>query len=106
MNNTTISFLIFTIIIGMSFLLFGYNLKENNEGNLIVYFNEKKHDRKKVSNIVGNTFIKMGISILIIGLITLLFKSSIIKYSVAIQCSIAIIGAIKSTIDIDIKCRL
>ncbi|CDM70482.1 Hypothetical protein CM240_3365 [Clostridium bornimense] len=106
MNNTTISFLIFTIIIGISFLLFGYNMKKNNEGNLIIYFNERKHNREKVSTIVGNMFIKMGLSILIIGLITLFFKNSIIKYSVSIQCGIAIIGTIKSTIDIDTKCRL
>lgn len=106
MNNAAMSFLIFTIIIGMSFLLFGYNIKNNNDGNLIVYFNEKKHNREKVSTIVGNTFIKMGLSILIIGLITLFFKTFIIKYSVAIQCGIAIIGTIKSTIDIDTKCKL
>ena len=106
MNNTTISFLIFTTIIGTSFLLFGYNMKKNNDGNLIVYFNEKKHNREKVSTVVGNTFIKMGMSILIIGLVSLFLKTTIIKYSVVIQCAIAIIGTIKSTIDIDTKCKL
>lgn len=60
--------MISTFLLGGMFTFFGWIIKSQNAGDMINGFNEKRHDKKKVSKIMGNNMLYIGISVIIVGL--------------------------------------
>lgn len=88
--------LIPTLLLGGMFTFFGWVMKSQNAGDMINGFDEKKHDRKKVSKIMGSNLLFIGLAIFVIGAISLFFNIQYVKYFFNIQTAIIIIGIVKA----------
>lgn len=75
MNSELLKMQIAFIFIGIFLLFIGFVSKTQNAGDMINGFDEKKHDKEKVSKILGNNFLCTGICILILISITFVFKN-------------------------------
>lgn len=75
MNSELLKMQIAFIFIGVFLSFIGFVSKTQNAGDMINGFNEKKHDKEKVSKILGNNFLCTGICILILISITFIFKN-------------------------------
>ncbi|XZH20931.1 DUF3784 domain-containing protein [Clostridium perfringens] len=65
----------------------GVIIKHFNAGDILNGFDEKKHDKEKVSRIVGMDFLIIGLSIIIIALISIFIdKKYYIKINMKMGC--------------------
>lgn len=88
--------LIPTLLLGGMFTFFGWVMKSQNAGDMVNGFDEKKHDRKKVSKIMGGNLLAVGISVFVIGGIGLFFGGEYIDFFLGIQTAVVVIGVIKA----------
>lgn len=80
MNNELLKMQIAFIFIGIFLLFIGFVSKTQNAGDMINGFDEKKHNKEKISKILGNNFLCTGICILILISITFVFLILIFIY--------------------------
>ena len=79
MNSELLKMQIAFIFIGIFLVFIGFVSKTQNAGDMINGFDEKKHDKEKVSKILGNNFLCTGICILImfvfvIGIVRIIYQ--------------------------------
>lgn len=60
-----------TLLLGGMFSFLGWVIKSQNAGDIVNGFNNKKDDKEKVSKIMGNNLLFLGICIILIGIINL-----------------------------------
>lgn len=97
MNSELLKMQVAFIFIGIFLLFIGLVSKtQNAAGDMINGFNEKKHDKEKVSKILGNNFLCTGICILILINITFVFKNIEIYVLEVIIMFVFIIGVLRT----------
>ncbi|MDU1313727.1 DUF3784 domain-containing protein [Clostridium septicum] len=85
---------IFSLLAGTLFLVLGGIIKHFNAGDMINFFNEKKHDKDKFSRIVGNNFLIIGFSIMLISIISIFVDKSYYIYILNMQATVILFGII------------
>ncbi len=101
MNSELLKMQLAFIFIGIFLLFIGLVSKTQNAGDMINGFNEKKHDKEKVSKILGNNFLCTGICILILISITFVFKNIEIYILEVIIMFVFIIGVLRTIYQIE-----
>lgn len=96
MNSELLKMQIAFIFIGIFLVFIGFISKTQNAGDMINGFDEKKHDKEKVSKILGNNFLCTGICILILISITFVFKNINIYILEAIIMFVFILGIVRT----------
>ena len=82
----------------------GVIIKHFNAGDILNGFDEKKHDKEKVSRIVGMDFLIIGLSVIIIALISIFIDKKYYKAIIITQGVIIALGLIKALYDQFFKC--
>lgn len=95
MNSELLKMQIAFIFIGIFLVFIGLVSKTQNAGDMINGFDEKKHDKEKISKILGNNFLCTGICILILISITFVFKNINIYILEAIIMFVFVIGIVR-----------
>lgn len=80
-----------TAFLGIFFTFIGWVIKSQNAADMLNGFNDKTDDKKKLSKIMGNNLLEIGISIFIIGFIGLLFGSKYYKYFCILQIATMVV---------------
>lgn len=96
MNSELLKMKIAFIFIGIFLVFVGLVSKTQNAGDMINGFDEKKHDKEKISKILGNNFLCTGICILILISITFAFKNINIYILEAIIMFVFAIGIVRT----------
>lgn len=96
MNSELLKMQVAFIFSGIFLLFIGFVSKTQNAGDMINGFNEKKHNKEKVSKILGNNFLCTGICILILISITFVFKNIEIYVLEVIIMFVFIIGVLRT----------
>ena len=106
MRNVDIYGLIMvTSFMGGLLTFLGWVMKSQNAGDMINGFDARKYNKDKVSKIVGEDMLSTGILIILLGIIGIFFGSKIYNYITYGQIGIFIAGIIKSSYDMEKKCR-
>ena len=82
----------------------GVIIKYFNAGDILNGFDEKKHDKEKVSRIVGMDFLIIGLSVIIIALISIFIDKKYYNAIMMTQGIIIVLGLIKALYDQFFKC--
>ena len=77
----------------------GVIIKYFNCGDILNGFDEKKHDKEKVSRIVGMDFLIIGLSVIIIALISIFIDKKYYNAIMITQGIIIVLGLIKALYD-------
>lgn len=96
MDNSLIELIIASFLTGGIMTFFGCIIKFFNAGDMINLFDEKKHDKDKVSRYVGMDFLLTGLSVLILMVAAIFLNEKYIKlisYTqfFALLCGVAMI---------------
>ena len=89
---------------GRNINLLGAIIKYFNCGDILNGFDEKKHDKEKVSRIVGMDFLIIGLSVIIIALISIFIYKKYYNAIMITQGIIIVLGLIKALYDQFFKC--
>jgi len=76
--------LLFAFLGGGTLTFLGSIIKYFNAGDIINFFDEKKHDKDKVSRIVGRDLLLIGLSVIIIAIISIFVDR---RYYIALMIS-------------------
>ena len=76
----------------MTFL--GFIIKYFNIADILNFFDEEKHDKYKASKIVGRDFLAIGISVIIIAIVSIFVDEKYYKFIMISQGFIIIVGII------------
>lgn len=79
-----------TAFLGIFFTFIGWVIKSQNAADMLNGFNDKTDDKEKLSKIMGNNLLTIGISILVIGVIGLICGPSLYKYFCILQVIVMI----------------
>lgn len=94
-----------TCFLGGGILTFlGAIIKHFNAGDILNGFDEKKYDKEKVSRIVGMDFLIIGLSVIIIALISIFIDKKYYNAIMITQGIIIVLGLIKALYDQFFKC--
>lgn len=84
--------IICTFLLGSIFIFLGLIIKFQNAGDMINIFDRRKHDKNKVSRIMGLNLLLIGICVIAIGLFSLFLKEEYSKNIPIIQTCIVVLG--------------
>lgn len=95
-----------TLFTGGFFTFLGWVIKTQNAGDMLNGFDAKKYDKEKVSRIVGGDILNAGLLIISVGIVGIFLSSKFYNYISFSQVGILILGLIKSSYDMDKKCKI
>lgn len=95
--------LVFAFLGGGILTFLGAIIKYFNLGDILNGFDEKKHDKEKVSRIVGMDFLIIGLSV-IIALISIFIDKKYYNAIMITQGIIIVLGLVKALYDQFFKC--
>ena len=82
----------------------GAIIKYFNAGDMLNLFDEKKHDKDKVSKVVGLDLLVIGLSIIIIAIISIFMDEKYYNHIMISQVVILVLGLIITTYHQLFKC--
>lgn len=93
--------IIITFLLGGVFTSLGWIIRSQNAGDMLNGFDEKKHDKDKVSKIMGGNMIYTGLIIILLGVIGVFLNSKYYNYVTFAQIFVVIVGIIKGTYEVN-----
>lgn len=97
--------LLFAFLSGGILTFLGTIIKYFNTGDILNFFDEEKHDKEKVSRIVGRDLLFIGLSIMLIAVISIFIDKKYYNTIMIFQISILILGLIITAYHQFFKCR-
>lgn len=90
-------FFIGTIIVGIMFTVLGVIIKYQKAGDMINGFSYQKHDKEKVSKIMGNHLLFIGIGIFVLDIISISFNGRHIVLFKYLQIILLVLVLLRAT---------
>lgn len=104
-ESTLISILLFAFLSGGFLIFLGTMLRFFNAGDMINGFDEKKHDKRKVSKILGLDYLISGLIIILLALISLFVDSKLYTLINILQVCVIVIGLLLSIFHFYKRCN-
>ncbi|CAM2743535.1 DUF3784 domain-containing protein [Hathewaya histolytica] len=80
-------------------------IKHFNAGNMINLFDDKKHDKDKVSRVVGRNFLFTGLSTILIAVISIFINEVYYNYVMMMQLVLIIVGLMATFYQFNKYCK-
>lgn len=105
MSNDLIGIIIVTIFAGMLLIFAGCLVKFFKTIDLVLSFDENKHDKGKVVKVFGNTILIVGILVFTCGILSIFLLKNLLKYTMLMQISILILGVLWMVYRLNTYCK-
>ncbi|WP_017473260.1 DUF3784 domain-containing protein [Amphibacillus jilinensis] len=99
------TFILLTLA-GLFFISLGSVIYYYKAGDMINFFNPKKHDKAKVSRIAGRNLLLMGLTNLLFAIISLLVNQQRLNFLLTVLFLLVLIGIIVTVYQIFVCARL
>ena len=86
------SILLFAILAGGILTFLGVIIKYFNAGDVLNFFNEKRQDKDKISKLVGTDLLFIGLSVILIAVISLFINQKYYNIMMISQTVIVLLG--------------
>ncbi|MDU1314819.1 DUF3784 domain-containing protein [Clostridium septicum] len=97
--------LVFAFLAGGILTFLGSIIKFFNAGDILNFFDESKHDKDKVSKIVGKDLLTIGVSVIIIAIIGIFINEKYYNFIMISQAAIVILGLVITIYHQFFKCK-
>ena len=97
--------LIFAFLGGGIITLLGAVIKFFNCGDILNFYNEKNHDKDKVSKIVGGDFFYTGLIVIFIALISIFISDKYYYAMMLTEITVAVVGLLISSYHFFFTCK-
>lgn len=104
-ESTLTDVLLFAFLAGGFLIFLGSMLKFFNAGDMINGFDENKHDKIKVSKILGCDYLTSGLIVIFLALISLFVDSKLYTLITILQVCVIITGLLLSTFHFYKRCN-
>lgn len=101
-----IEIFILLTLVGLFFISFGCVVYYFKAGDIINFFNPKKHDKIKVSQIFGRNFTLIGLTHLLLAMVSLLVDEQTLNFLLKILFLFVLIDVIATVYQILVYARL
>lgn len=105
MKSEMIGIIMTTGITGVLLILFGSVIKFSKGIDLVLSFDENKHDKDKVLKVFGNNVIAIGIIVTIIGIFSMVFLKQYFDIVIVIQIVVLILGVLQLLYKLNKYCK-
>lgn len=105
MSGNYLGVTIVTILAGGLLTLFGYSIKHFKTIDLVLSFDENKHDKEKIIKTFGNSLLVTGLIILIIGIIGIFIIRNFLDIIMSIQVFILILNVLFIIFQLNTYCK-
>lgn len=89
-----IAIFMFAFLVGGILTFLGAIIKYFNAGDILNFFDEEKHNKDKVSKLVGTDLLSIGLSIILIAIISIFIDENYYSAIMIIQVAITFLGLI------------
>lgn len=97
--------LIFAFLCGGILTFIGAIIKFFNAGDILNFYDEKIHDKNKVSKIVGKDIFYTGLIVILMAIVSIFLSSNYYYYVMIIQVIITLVGLLLSCYNFFVKCK-
>lgn len=105
MDSNYIGVIMVTILAGGLLTIFGYSIKHFKAIDLVLSFDETKHDKEKVIKTFGNNILVTGLIILIIGVVGIFVIKNFLGIIMSIQMIILILNFLFTVFRLNTYCK-
>lgn len=106
MRSADLTGILIFAFLGWGIITFlGAIIKYFNAGDILNFFDEKKYDKDKTSKFVGSDFLVIGLSIILITIISIFIDEKYYNFAMISQVIILILGLIIAFYHQFFKCR-
>ena len=105
MKPWVIGIIIFAFLCGGILTIIGAIIRFSNSGDILNLYNEKVHDKDKVSKLVGRDILCTGSGIILVAVFSIFLRDKYYPGILIAQVIIMIAGMALSLYDLYLKCK-